>query len=63
MVPHFRARGGGVFVNVASTAGIRPRPGLVWYNASKGAVITANCEGNGGRAGPGQDPRELRQSR
>jgi 3-oxoacyl-[acyl-carrier protein] reductase len=42
MVPHFRARGGGVFVNVASTAGIRPRPGLVWYNASKGAVITAS---------------------
>lgn len=36
MVPHFRARGGGVFVNVASTAGVRPRPGLVWYNASKG---------------------------
>ncbi|WP_055325622.1 SDR family oxidoreductase [Ralstonia solanacearum] len=42
MVPHFRARGGGVFVNIASTAGIRPRPGLVWYNASKGAVITAS---------------------
>ena len=39
IVPHFRERGGGVFVNVASTAGIRPRPGLVWYNASKGAVI------------------------
>ena len=42
MVPHFRERGGGVFVNVASTAGVRPRPGLVWYNASKGAVITAS---------------------
>jgi len=42
IVPHFRERGGGVFVNVASTAGIRPRPGLVWYNASKGAVITAS---------------------
>lgn len=42
MVSHFRARGGGVFVNVASTAGVRPRPGLVWYNASKGAVITAS---------------------
>ncbi|MFJ4288600.1 SDR family oxidoreductase [Cupriavidus sp. NPDC089707] len=41
-VPHFRQRGGGVFVNVASTAGIRPRPGLVWYNGSKGAVITAS---------------------
>ncbi len=41
-VPHFRARGGGVFVNIASTAGIRPRPGLVWYNGSKGAVIVAS---------------------
>ncbi|MCY1358879.1 4-formylbenzenesulfonate dehydrogenase TsaC1/TsaC2 [compost metagenome] len=41
-IPHFRRRGGGVFVNIASTAGIRPRPGLVWYNGSKGAVITAS---------------------
>ncbi|MGO4413639.1 SDR family oxidoreductase [Cupriavidus sp. KB_39] len=41
-IPHFRQRGGGNFVNVASTAGIRPRPGLVWYNGSKGAVITAS---------------------
>lgn len=39
-VPHFRQRGGGVFVNIASTAGVRPRPGLVWYNGSKGAMIT-----------------------
>lgn len=39
MVPHFRQVGGGVFVNIASTAGIRPRPGLTWYNGSKGAVI------------------------
>lgn len=31
----------GSFINVASTAGIRPRPRLTWYNASKGAVITA----------------------
>lgn len=29
----------GVFVNIASTAGIRPRPGLVWYNSSKSAAI------------------------
>lgn len=29
---------GGVILNVGSTAGIRPRPGLTWYNASKGAV-------------------------
>jgi len=41
-LPHFRQHGGGVFVNVASTAAIRPRPGLVWYNASKGAVVTAS---------------------
>jgi 3-oxoacyl-[acyl-carrier protein] reductase len=39
-VPLFRKRGGGVFVNIASTAGIRPRPGLTVYNSSKGAVIT-----------------------
>ncbi|MGL4438666.1 MAG: glucose 1-dehydrogenase [Bosea sp. (in: a-proteobacteria)] len=38
VVPHFRSRGGGVICNIGSTAGIRPRPGLTWYNASKGAV-------------------------
>jgi len=39
VVPLMRARGkGGLIINVGSTAGIRPRPGLVWYNASKGAV-------------------------
>jgi len=42
MVPHFRAQGGGCFVNVASTAGVRPRPGLTWYNGSKGAVIVTS---------------------
>ena len=41
-VPVFRAQGGGVFINIASTAGIRPRPGLSWYNGSKGAVITTS---------------------
>jgi 3-oxoacyl-[acyl-carrier protein] reductase len=39
VVPLFRKRGGGCFVNVASTAGVRPRPGLTVYNSSKGAVI------------------------
>lgn len=39
-VPVFRERGGGSFVNIASTAAVRPRPGLTWYNASKGAVTT-----------------------
>jgi len=38
-VPAFRKRGGGCFVNIASTAGLRPRPGLTVYNSSKGAVI------------------------
>ena len=37
-VPVMRDAGGGVILNVGSTAGIRPRPGLTWYNASKGAV-------------------------
>jgi 3-oxoacyl-[acyl-carrier protein] reductase len=41
-VPVFRAQGGGSFINIASTAGIRPRPGLTWYNGSKGAVITTS---------------------
>ncbi len=38
VVPVMRAQGGGVIINVGSTAGIRPRPGLTWYNASKGAA-------------------------
>src|SRR5512137_1851695 len=38
-VPHFRRKRDGVFVTIASTAGVRPRPGLTWYNGSKGAVI------------------------
>jgi 3-oxoacyl-[acyl-carrier protein] reductase len=38
VVPVMRAQGGGVILNVGSTAGIRPRPGLTWYNATKGAV-------------------------
>jgi len=37
-VPRMRDNGGGVMLNVGSTAGMRPRPGLTWYNASKGAV-------------------------
>jgi 3-oxoacyl-[acyl-carrier protein] reductase len=41
-VPVFRSQGGGSFVNIASTAGVRPRPGLTWYNGSKGAVITTS---------------------
>ncbi len=37
-VPGMRERGSGCIINIGSTAGIRPRPGLTWYNASKGAV-------------------------
>jgi 3-oxoacyl-[acyl-carrier protein] reductase len=38
VIPVMRAQGKGVILNIGSTAGIRPRPGLSWYNASKGAV-------------------------
>lgn len=37
-VPYFRKNGGGVIINIGSTAGLRPRPGLSAYNATKGAV-------------------------
>jgi 3-oxoacyl-[acyl-carrier protein] reductase len=40
-VPALERRGGGVILTTASTAGLRPRPGLTWYNSSKGAAITA----------------------
>ena len=38
VVPLMRRQGGGCIINMGSTAGIRPRPGLTWYNGSKGAV-------------------------
>jgi 3-oxoacyl-[acyl-carrier protein] reductase len=41
VVPVMERQGGGVIINTASTAGLRPRPGLTWYNASKGWVVTA----------------------
>lgn len=41
VVPLMEKQGAGVIINTASTAGLRPRPGLTWYNASKGWVITA----------------------
>lgn len=40
-VPHFKARKSGAILNIASTAGVSPRPRLNWYNASKGSMITA----------------------
>lgn len=39
-VPAMRAQGSGVIVNIASTAGLRPRPGVCWYSGTKGAAIT-----------------------
>ena len=41
IVPHMKANRAGVILNVASTAGVSPRPRLNWYNASKGWMITA----------------------
>ncbi len=39
-VPLLRRGGGGVIINTVSNAAARPRPGLTWYNGSKGAVAT-----------------------
>lgn len=41
LVPHMKARRSGAILNIASTAGLSPRPRLNWYNASKGWMITA----------------------
>ncbi len=41
LVPHFKHRRTGTILNIASTAGVSPRPRLNWYNASKGWMITA----------------------
>jgi len=41
-VPQFRAQRSGAFITIASTAGVRPRPGLTWYNGSKGAAIVTS---------------------
>ena len=41
LVPHMVSRKSGAILNVASTAGVSPRPRLSWYNASKGWMITA----------------------
>jgi NAD(P)-dependent dehydrogenase (short-subunit alcohol dehydrogenase family) len=39
VLPHFRRQRAGCMVNVASTTGVRPGPGLTWYSASKAAMI------------------------
>jgi 3-oxoacyl-[acyl-carrier protein] reductase len=41
IVPHMKEAGTGAILNIASTAGLSPRPRLNWYNASKGWMITA----------------------
>jgi 3-oxoacyl-[acyl-carrier protein] reductase len=41
IVPHMKNRSTGAILNVASTAGVSPRPNLNWYNCSKGWMITA----------------------
>jgi len=41
-IPALEQRGGGAIINVASIGANRPRPGLVWYNASKGAVANVS---------------------
>jgi 3-oxoacyl-[acyl-carrier protein] reductase len=39
VVPELAKRGGGSIITIASTAGLRPRPGLTWYNGTKGAAL------------------------
>ena len=39
VIPIMKQQGGGVILNMASTAAVRPRPGLTPYNATKGAVL------------------------
>jgi len=39
VIPHFKKQGGGVIINNASSAALRPRPGLTLYNASKAAAV------------------------
>ena len=43
LVPHFRAQGGGCFVQIAAATGVHPRAGLAWYSGSMGGVI-ATCK-------------------
>ncbi|VVT55268.1 uncharacterized protein SAPINGB_P004511 [Magnusiomyces paraingens] len=42
VLPHFLNSGGGSFIQISSTAALRPRPNLTWYNATKGAVSIAS---------------------
>ena len=53
IVPVMKKQGGGSIINISSTGSIRPRPGLVWYNSSKGAVTNATL-GLAAEFGPDQ---------
>ena len=55
-VPLMQNQGGGAIINVGSTAGLRPRPGLTWYNSTKGAVHTMT-KSMAVELAPEQDPR------
>lgn len=39
-VPVLKSAGGGSIINIASVTGLRPRPGMTWYNATKAAVVS-----------------------
>ena len=54
-VPLMKEAGQGVIINIGSTGGIRPRPGLTWYNGSKGAVNMLS-KSMAVELGPGQYP-------
>lgn len=67
VVPALEERGGGAIINIASIGATRPRPGLVWYNASKGAVANVSlCDPGGDEHLRADDscrlPKVLRQS-
>lgn len=47
VVPIMQKAGGGSIINISSIGSVRPRPGLVWYNSSKGAVTNVSSLVNG----------------
>ncbi|KAF2672837.1 oxidoreductase [Microthyrium microscopicum] len=53
VVPEMKKAGGGSIINISSIGSVRPRPGLVWYNATKGAVTNAT-KGLAAEFGPDQ---------
>lgn len=51
VIPSLRRAGGGSILNISSIGSERPRPGLVWYNASK-ACVTNVTKGLATEFGP-----------